>query len=285
MITIKPIGGSLGAEITGVDLRDSLDDSTLETLHQAFLDYQAVFFPGQDIGIGEMSAYVSRFGEPLVHPYLKSAEGYPGVHELSKSPDEKDTFGNTWHTDFTNLERPSKVNALYSVEVPTRGGDTLFMSTYSAYDALSPRLQAILCELDAVHCHSERYKRDLVAQKARKGSVTREDEDSEKYAAASDTVIHPVVRTHPETNRKSLYVNRGFTSHFDGMTEAESKPLLEFLFRHCENPDFGFRYRWEKGTLGIWDNRCTLHYATNDYHGERRTMYRMVVLEAERPTR
>ncbi len=285
MITVKPLGGSLGAEITGVDLRDSLDEATVETLHQAFLDYQAVFFPDQEIGVKEMSDYVSRFGEPLVHPYLKGVEGYPGVHELSKMPAETETFGNVWHTDFTNLERPSKVNALYSVQVPTHGGDTLFMSTYAAYEALSPRLQSILCELDAVHCHSERYKRDLVSQKARGNNVTRDDEASETYAKADDTVIHPVVRTHPETGRKALYVNRGFTSRFEGMTEAESKPLLEFLYSHCELPDFGFRYTWQTGTLGIWDNRCTLHYATNDYHGQQRMMYRMVVLEAERPTR
>lgn len=286
MITIKPLSGSLGAEITGVDLSEPLDEKTENELNQAFLDYQAVFFTGQEIGRAEMSSYVSRLGKPLVHPYLNSAEGFPEVHELIKKPDEKINFGNLWHTDFTNLELPSLANALYAVQVPTHGGDTLFMSMYSAFEALTPRMQSMLCELDAVHGHSEKYKQDLQEQKARAGGVARNDDDSEIYAAAVDAeVIHPAVRVHPETGRKALYVNPGFTLRFDGMTVAESKPLLEFLYQHCQRPEFGFRYSWQKSTLGIWDNRCTMHYASNDYHGQERIMWRMVVLETERPTR
>lgn len=286
MIQIKQLAGSLGAEITGVDLSADLSDEVAAQLHQAFLRHQAVFFPGQTLQPAQMSRYVRRLGKPLVHPYLKSSSDTPEVHELKKLPEDKINFGNLWHTDFTNLELPSLANALYAVDVPPFGGDTLFMSMYSAFEALSPRLQDVLCDLNAVHGHTEKYKQDLRDQKARQSQVTRDDDDSRAYEAAVDAeIVHPVVRRHPETGRRALYVNPGFTLRFEGMTPAESKPLLEFLYRHCEQPEFGFRYPWQSSTLGIWDNRCTMHYASNDYQGQYRHMFRMVILESVRPSR
>ena len=284
-LTVRQLGGSLGAQITGIDLREPLSDSDARALHQAFLDHMAIFFPGQQLDPASMHAFVSRFGSPMIHPYLKSISEVPQVHELKKQPSDAVNFGNVWHTDFTNLELPSLANALYSVTVPPYGGDTVFMSMVAAYEALSPRLREILDGLDAVHGFSEKYKQDLRDQKARASKVTRDDDAGEDYTAAEKEVIHPVIRRHPETGRKALYVNPGFTLRFDGMTTAESKPLLDFLFRHCEKPEFGFRYSWQANTLGIWDNRCTMHYASNDYPGQFRHMYRMVVLEQERPQR
>lgn len=283
-IRIEPLGGSLGAHIRGVDLSTELDEATGGRLHQAFLDFQAVFFPDQDLGPSDMLRFVSRLGEPLVHPYLKSLDGFPAIHVLSKMPDERVNFGNLWHTDFTNLKRPSLANALYSIETPDSGGDTLIMNMYEAYEALSPGLKKMLNGLYAVHGRPQSYQQALEQQKNRGGDKTRDDKEGEEYGADVDAeVLHPVVRTHPDTGRPALYVNPGFTLRFEDMSEDESRPLLEFLYRHCERPEFGFRYSWQPKTLGIWDNRCTMHYASNDYHGKKRLMHRMVVLEAERP--
>jgi len=222
------------------------------------------------------------FGEPLIHPYLKALASHPQVHELRKTPQDEVNFGNLWHTDFTNLELPSLANALYSIEVPAFGGDTLIANTCAAFDSLSPGMKDMLRGINAVHGFSEKYKKDLADQKARDG-VAREDESSQDYTDTALEVIHPVVRVHPPTGRESLYVNGGFTLRFEGMTPAESQPLLHFLYRHCERPEFGMRYSWRPSTLGIWDNRATLHYATNDYPGQLRVMQRLVVLEEERP--
>ena len=283
-ITIRPLSGSLGAEITGVDLSDDLDNATAADLHQAFVDHQAVFFPDQRLGPADMLRYVSRLGDPLVHPYLQSLDGFPAIHELRKTPDERVNFGNIWHTDFTNLEHPSLANALYAIETPDCGGDTLIMSMYEAYEALSPGMKALLDPLMAVHGRPASYQQALADQSKRDSTVTRGDEAGEQYGADVEAeVLHPVVRRHPETGRRALYVNPGFTLRFEGMSEAESQPMLDFLYRHCERPEFGFRYSWRPQTLGIWDNRCTMHYASNDYQGKLRVMHRMVVLESERP--
>ena len=177
---------------------------------------------------------------------------------------------------------PSLANALYSIEVPTHGGDTLIANTCAAFEALSSGMQDMLRELNAVHGFSDRYKRDLADQKARDG-IARDDDASTTYADAELEVLHPVVRTHPPSGREALYVNPGFTLRFENMTAEESQPLLNFLFRHCERPEFGMRYSWAPSTLGMWDNRSTIHYASNDYAGQLRVMQRLVVLEQEEP--
>lgn len=280
-IEITPLSGALGAEIRGIDL--SAPDLDTDAVQQLLGEHHAVFFVDQQLSPTDLVRIMRTFGEPLVHPYLKSLPEAPQVHELRKTPDDEVNFGNLWHTDFTNLPLPSLANALYSITVPTHGGDTLIANTCAAFEALSPGMQAMLRELDAVHGFSERYKRDLADQKARKGDVARDDDASDDYVDTSLEVVHPVVRTHPPTGRESLYVNPGFTLRFDAMTEAESAPLLQFLYRHCERPEFGMRYTWRPRTLGIWDNRSTLHYASNDYPGQLRVMHRLVVLESEAP--
>jgi taurine dioxygenase len=283
-IEVRPLSGAMGAEVSGVDLTRPLDNETAEAIHQAFLDHIAIFIPVKDLPAERMEAFVARFGEPMAHPYLKPVPGSAFVHELRKTPEEEINFGNVWHQDFTNLERPSLANALYSRVVPSHGGDTLFTNMYAAFEGLSPGMQALIEGLKAVHGFSEVYKRDIRAQEARK-DVTKRDEGHAKYTseAIEKTFAHPVVRTHPETGRKALYVNPGFTLRFENMTEAESTPLLDFLYRHAIRPEYTYRHSWRADVLGIWDNRASMHYAINDYTGQLRVMHRMVVLESEPP--
>lgn len=277
---MRKLSGAVGAEVRGIDL--SAPDYDVAEVHRLFGQHHALFFPNQDLGPGDLVRLMNTFGDPLVHPYLKSLPEHPQVHELRKTPDDAVNFGNLWHTDFTNRPRPSLANALYSIEVPTHGGDTLIASTCAAFDALSSGMQAMLRGLNAVHGFSERYKRDLADQAARKG-VARDDDASSTYVDVDQEIIHPVVRDHPPTGRAALYVNPGFTLRFENMTAAESQPLLDFLYQHCQQPEFGMRYTWDASTLGIWDNRSTLHYASNDYPGQLRVMQRLVVLETNEP--
>lgn len=280
--SVSPLSGAVGAEISGIDLSGEGWMGSLDDIRQAFADHHAIFFPGQDLAPGDLVRFMKAFGTPLVHPYLKGVDGHPEVHELRKTPEDKVNFGNLWHTDFTNLPNPSLANALYSLITPSHGGDTLIANTCAAFEALSDGMKDMLRPLNAVHGFSERYKRDLRDQKARQG-VTRDDETSEDYVRLEEEVLHPVVRWHEPSGREAIYVNPGFTLRFENMTEEESKPLLEFLYRHCERPEFGMRYSWAPKTLGIWDNRSTIHYASNDYPGQLRVMHRLVVLETEPP--
>lgn len=278
---VQQLSGAVGAEVHGIDLADpALDLAVVDAL---FAEHHALFFVGQQLTPPDLVRFMRHFGEPLIHPYLKSLPEAPQVHELRKTPEDEVNFGNLWHTDFTNLPLPSLANALYSITVPTHGGDTLIASTCAAFEALSPGMQTMLRELNAVHGFSERYKRDLADQKARKAGVARDDDDSSDYVDTELEVLHPVVRVHPPTGREAIYVNPGFTLRFEDMTTEESAPLLQFLYRHCERPEFGMRYSWSANTLGVWDNRSTLHYASNDYPGQLRVMQRLVVLEASAP--
>ncbi len=279
-LQVRKLSGAVGAEVHGVDLSDPHAD--MVAVEELFAEHHALFFPQQQLQPEDLTRFMEHFGTPLVHPYLRGLPGHPQVHELRKTPEDEVNFGNLWHTDFTNLPLPSLANALYSIEVPTHGGDTLIASTCAAFEALSTGMQNMLRQLNAVHGFSERYKRDLADQAARKG-VAREDETSATYTDVEAEVLHPVVRHHPTSGRESLYVNPGFTLRFEDMTEEESRPLLQFLYRHCEKPEFGMRYTWAAGTLGIWDNRSTIHYASNDYPGQQRVMHRLVVLEADPP--
>ncbi len=284
-IEVTPLAGSMGALVSGCDLSGDLDNRTFDAIHQAFTDHLAIFFPDQRLTPETMSRFVARFGEPLPHPYMKPLEGAPAVHELRKKPEESHVFGNLWHMDFTNLPRPSLANSLYAREIPTRGGDTLFTNMYMAYEALSDGMKEMLGGMNAVHGFPETYKRNVAREEAKAG-VTKVDADTIAYRDNYDSeVVHPVIRMHPDSGRKVLYVNPGFTLRLEGMTEEESKPILDYLYAHAVRPEFTFRNRWRVDMLGIWDNRCSMHYAMNDYPGQSRVMHRMVVLELEEPSR
>ena len=271
---IRPIAGALGAELHGVDLADDLSVATVQTIRQALLDHLVIFFRDQDLPPDRFLALARCFGRAIEYPFLKGIDGFPEIITVSKLPEETVNFGGVWHSDTTYLPEPPMATLLIAREVPEAGGDTLFANQYLAYDRLSDGMRALLAQQTGV---ASSAKAD--------SSRTREDRiRSDGSAEARKLLIaeHPVVRTHPETGRRSLFVNRAHTVSFTGMTEEESAPLLEFLFNHQIGPEFTCRFRWEAGSLAIWDNRCAQHYAVNDYHGQRRVMHR-ITLAGDRP--
>jgi taurine dioxygenase len=271
---IRPIAGALGAELYGVDLAGDLSVATVRAIRKALLDHLVIFFRDQDLPPDRFLALACRFGEAVEYPFLKGIDGYPEIITVSKLPGETVNFGGVWHSDTTYLQEPPTATLLVAREVPEVGGDTLFANQYLAYDRLSDGLKALLAEQKGV---ASSAKAD--------SSRTREDRIRSDGSAEARTLLiaeHPVVRTHPETGRRSLFVNHAHTVRFAGMTEDESAPLLEFLFTHQIRPEFTCRFRWEAGSLAIWDNRCAQHYAVNDYHGQRRVMHR-ITLAGDRP--
>jgi len=272
--TQRLLGGAIGAEIHGVDLAGDLPDAMVAALRQALLDHLVIFFRDQDLPPERLLALAKRFGTPNEYPFVKGLDGTPEVIAVTKLPDETVNFGGVWHSDTTYLQEPPMATLLVAREVPPIGGDTLFANQYLAYDSLSERMQQLLQGLRGV---SSSTKADA--------SRTREDRIRTDGTTEPRKVLiaeHPVVRTHPETGRKALYVNVAHTVGFAGMTEEESMPLLSFLFRQQIRPEFTCRFRWEAGSLAIWDNRCAQHYAMNDYHGYKRVMHR-VTLVGDRP--
>lgn len=273
-ITITRIAGALGAEIGGVDLGEPLTGETVKVLRQALLEHLVIFFRDQKLTPDSYLAFARAFGEPVEYPLIRGIEGYPTITEIVKLENERTNFGGVWHADTTYLDAPPMGSMLYALEVPPYGGDTLFANQYLAYETLSEPLRTFLDGLTAVNSSA-------------KADVSRTREDMLRHAgdavAARDYLSeHPVVRTHPETGRRSLYVNVAHTSHFKDMTEAESAPILAFLFEHQVRPEFTCRFDWRIGSLAFWDNRATQHNPINDYHGFRRVM-RRITLAGEKP--
>jgi taurine dioxygenase len=271
---VRPIAGALGAELHGVDLAGDLPDETIAAIRQVLLDHAVIFFRDQDLPPDRFLALARRFGTPVEYPFLKGIEGFPEIITVSKLEHEMVNFGGVWHSDTTYLQEPPMATLLVAREVPEAGGDTIFANQYLAYETLSDGMKRLIAGLKGV---ASSAKAD--------SSRTREDRiNSDGSADARKLLIaeHPAVRTHPETGRKALYVNRAHTIGFADMTEEESAPLLEFLFRHQIRPEFTCRFRWTAGSLAIWDNRCAQHYAVNDYAGRRRIMQR-ITLAGNRP--
>lgn len=254
-----------------------VDDSVGDALRAGWLEHLVLVFREQPLALPEFLAFARLFGAPVEYPFVPGLPGHPEIIEIAKLPGEVVNFGGIWHSDTTYLECPPKGTTLIAREVPPFGGDTMFANQYAAFEALSPALQEVLLPLHAV-CSSSLA--DV--------SATREDRRRDASAQGYDApaqeyeTVHPVVRTHPETGRRSLYVNVAHTSRFEGMTEDESRPLLQFLFAHQVRPEFTCRLRWQVGTIALWDNRCTMHNPINDYHGERRVMNR-ITLAGDRP--
>ncbi len=275
-IDIQPVAGALGAEISGIDLSGDLSNAEFDAVHQAFLDHQVIFFRDQhDLQPDAHKAFASRFGSLNVHPYVAGMESHPEILEIIKEPDEKLNFGGGWHSDMSFLEEPALGSILHAIEVPPYGGDTLFASQTAAYEALSPGMKAMLEDLTAIHSASREYSSKGASAQARQSMQAQQADDAPEYE-------HPVVRTHPETGRKGLYINPAFTLRFKDMTTRESRPLLEYLFAHSREERFTCRFRWSKGAVAFWDNRCCWHYALNDYQGFRRHM-RRVTVNGDRP--
>jgi len=268
-VEVRPIAGALGAEVLGVDLAKKFPE---KEVRKAFLEHQVIFFRDQTLDPAQFLAFARTLGRPVEYPFVRGLEGFPEVIEVKKLEHERHNFGGIWHSDTAYLEAPPMGSMLIAREVPPFGGDTEFASQYRAYEALSEGMKNLLSGLKAVNSSA---KADV--------SRTREDRIKEQGGESKElTGVHPVVRVHPETGRKALYVNVAHTVRFDGMTEGESAPLLQFLFRHQVKPEFTCRFQWRVGSIAFWDNRCTQHNPINDYHGHRRVMHR-VTLAGERP--
>jgi taurine dioxygenase len=276
---VRPIAGALGAEIHGADLRNRDDSAMWTELRRAFLEYRVIAIRGQDISLADLMRVGGKFGEPCHYPFAKGIEGYPYITAVIKEADDKHVFGEGWHTDTMYLEKPPRATLLYALETPMTGGDTLFVNTTAAYDALSGGMKKMLEGLVGV-CNGGMKTRHAGGRAARFSGLSVASQNVD--AADAYEAKHPIVRTHPETGRKALYVSALHTIRFDGFSEEESKPLITWLTDHCTRPEFSCRVRWEPGQLTIWDNRTTLHSAVNDYSGARREMRRLTV-GPERP--
>jgi taurine dioxygenase len=271
-IAIHPVAGTLGAEISGVDLSLSLDDAVITEINQALLDNLVIFFRDQHITPEQQIAFSRRFGELHIHPYIPHLEGYPEILELKSKKDGPGDMAyqsNTWHTDLTYEAKPPKACMLRGVEVPAAGGDTMWNNLYAAYDALSDRMKEFLDGMIAVHYIAVSMPADFLEQKYSAKQVAR-------FHEVTPPVEHPVVRIHPETGHKCLFVNRNFTSHIKDLHRSESDALLAFLLQHAEQPEFAVRFHWAKDSIAMWDNRCTQHYAVTDY-SRQRTMHRVTI--------
>ena len=266
---IHPLARAIGAEVSGVDLAGPVDDDTIALIRRAWLDHLVIFFRDQSLPPGRLLDLARRFGEPVDYPFVKGIDGFPLITPVVKLEHERVNFGGLWHSDTTYLESPPMGTMLIAREVPPHGGDTLFANMYLAYEALSPGMRRLLDGLVAVNSSSKADVTKTREDRMREGA--REDARTEYQAE------HPVVRTHPETGGKALYVNGGHTVRFKGMTEEESGPLLGFLFAPQPRPEFTCRFRWEEGSLAFWDNRCAQHNPINDYHGFRRVMHRVTL--------
>jgi taurine dioxygenase len=273
---IKKIAGALGAEITEIDLTKPLSSNMVADIRAAYLEHQVVFLKEQNLSPEQFLRFSQYMGNPIEYPFVKGLEGFPHIIEVKKLEHEKVNFGGIWHSDTTYLDVPPMGTMLLSKEIPPYGGDTMFASQYMAYEALSEVMKRLLDGLQGI---SSSAKADV--------SKTREDRiktDGKAGQGAPNQyeAHHPIVRTHPETGRKALYVNIAHTSGIVGMTDSESMPILKFLFEHQVKPEFTCRFVWERDAIAFWDNRCVQHNPVNDYHGFRRVMLR-ITLQGTKP--
>jgi taurine dioxygenase len=275
-IELRPLSSALGAELGGVDLARPPGDEVFAEIRRAFVDHLVVFFRAQTLSPDQLVGFARRFGPIGIYPFAAPLKEHPEVIAVIKEPEQTTNFGGLWHSDTAYLERPPLGSLLYAKQVPALGGDTLFANMYLAYESLSEGMRRLLDGLHAVNS-SAKNKGTLRGDHLASGSM------SGRAAEAGDlSAVHPAVRTHPDTGRKALYVNRAHTLRFAGMTEEESAPILAFLFAQAAREEFTCRFRWEPGSLAMWDNRCTQHYPLNDYPGQRRVMHR-VTIEGEPP--
>jgi taurine dioxygenase len=266
-IRIQKLTPTLGAEVSGIDLREPLSDEALASVRKLLLEYHALFFRDQALDPDQLIALARRFGEIDVHAFGRHLPDFPEVGLIDQTEPERDG-ANRWHTDSTFMEKPPFGAVLQAVRLPSEGSDTCWASMIAAYDKLSPALRKTLDGLTATHDVSGPLIRAIEGGH----SIGSLDE----VRAAWPLVTHPVVCRHPETGRKLLYVNSNFTTRINEVSDAESEALLHFLFDWVRTPELQLRFRWTEGAVALWDNRCTQHYAVADYR-ERRTMHRVTI--------
>ncbi len=273
------ISGALGAEISGVNLGQPIDDAVLAEIRAALLENLVIFFRDQDMTPGLLLAFARRWGEIHRHPFIVGMPDYPDVLELVKRPTDKRNFGGDWHTDQMFAPEPALGTMLWARQVPDAGGDTMFSNQYLAYDALSDGMKRMLGGVRGV-CVGDK-KKGGASRLSHNAATIASMTTIEPPKGLQTTSPHPLVRTHPETGRKSLYIG-GHVHWLEDMTEEESKPLIQYLHQHSTQPAFTCRFRWQQGSLAFWDNRCTQHFAINDYPAETRIMHR-VTIRGDRP--
>lgn len=270
-ITVSPIAGFIGAEISGLDLRQALRDDEVAAVRKALLDWKVVFFRDQHISRGEHVAFGRRFGEVTpAHPTLPARfADHPEILLLEHQANEPGgvRIESRWHTDVTFLERPPMASILRGVELPDHGGDTQWVNTVVAYERLSPLLQDLCDHLHAVHRNTIHVERGELDSGLR-----------QQFMSKDISAVHPVVRVHPETGERALFVNPGFTDHIVELSRAESRHLLALLYEHMTNTEYSCRFRWRPGSIAFWDNRATMHIVPTDVPaGERRSMERITI--------
>ena len=278
-IEVKPLAGALGAEIGGVDLA-RLDDETFSEIQAAWLEHLVVFFRNQKITPQEQIAFAKRFGDIHYHPFMKGMEEHPEILEIIKEEGDTKAFGETWHTDQMFNPRPAKATILYAKETPAVGGDTMFANMYLAYETLSAPMKAVVEGVKTWNVGDRKKlsqgdnmglaREERYAGNPKMAAKVRDPGDLQTESA------HPLVRTHPETGRKALYIGN-HTQTLHGFRHVEARPIVDFLTTHSVQPELTCRFRWEVGSMAIWDNRCTQHRALNDYHGKRRRMHRITI--------
>ncbi len=272
---VRPVSGALGAEVSGVRLAESLDDETFRELRDAWLTYQVLFFRDQELTPDQHVAFAGQFGEFQKPGFVPTLEGQPNIRK--QEMDEYSKIGSdvTWHTDDTFLETPSMGSVLYALDVPEAGGDTVWINMYRAFETLSEPMQAFISPMTAIHDISATMGIGILRNYGA--------EAWQKLRTSTPPVEHPVVRTHPETGRKSLFVNPLLTSSIKGLSETESRMLLDLLFQHMQQPENMCRFRWRKHSVAFWDNRSTAHKGINDFYPAHRLMHRVAVADTERP--
>ena len=271
-IRLQPISGSLGAIINGVDLRQPLNEGTYGEIKHALLENLVLFFRDQDLTPGQQIAFGRCFGDLHVHPFIPSLPGHKEIIVLKakNGAEENLRLANAWHPDLSYTNDPPLLGILRSIRPPSRGGDTMWVNLYRAYETLSPKMQEIVSGLSAWHDVTKTYRRQEL----------QTDGGPERYAQTfrkAPPVLHPLVRVHPETGRKLLYISELTTTHIEGLHERESNALLQMLYQHIDWKELHCRFYWEKNSLAVWDNRCTAHYAVGDYT-EPREMHRVTVI-------
>jgi taurine dioxygenase len=255
VMTVEREAGALGARITGIDIAHGISDETLTQLKAAFLENCVIYLPGQQaMTPDDQLAFAKRWGEVVVHPYVPSIDGYPGIMRIY----DPNPVTVTWHADTTHLKAPPALTMLLARTVPPCGGDTMFANAYLAYEGLSAGLRATIDQLRAVH----------------RGTALAAEAG---LSADAVTAAHPVVRTHPETGRKAIFVNGNYVSEIEGWTPHESEPLLRYLYGQVGRAEYTWRHRWQPGDLLIWDNRCTQHAVVGDTGGAERTLHRVTI--------
>jgi len=287
-IAVEPLAAAMGAEVREADIA-GVDDETFAEIEDALFRHKMLFFRDQDISHADQEAFSRRFGPFAEDAYTRGVEGYPNVQPVVREADERSRmiFGSGWHTDSPFLARPPAISLLYGVEIPPFGGDTIWANSALAFACLSDTMKSVLAGL-RVHMSM----RNVIAEAqawvepgdtplGRLAATRNAGPLPDDLAAKVQGSFHPLVRTHPVTGEKSLYCDGTYAIGVEGMTEAESHPLLQFLVGHITQPAFTCRLRWQAGTLALWDNRLCIHQAFNDHPGYRRQMYRTTITGEE----